>query len=244
VKRTETINDETVDSVSQNENGGVPGVQTNAATGETNIVAATSSPGTSNRTRKKVTNNHYEINKTTSTLAQSAGGMNRISAAVFVAQQFTGKGTNRVAEARKPEDLEKLKRIVQSALGAREGADSKDVITLEEVPFNDTQAVELTKQLVTQEKREMWLGLGRTLLYPGLALALVAFFWRAFKQTPNENIPVGVPIGETELPSRKKRDPGVVSVEVMNQLIRENPDNMTQAIRGWMTTGAAKQNKN
>ena len=79
---------------------------------------------------------------------------------------------------------------------------------------------------------------------PALALALIAFFWRAFKQTPNENIPVGVPIGEPEIQTRKKRDPGVISVEVMNQLIRENPGNMTQAIRGWMTTGAAKQNKN
>ena len=29
----------------------------------------------------------------------------------------------------------------------------------------------------------------------------------------------------------------LVTVEVLNQLIRENPNNMTQAIRGWMARG-------
>jgi hypothetical protein len=33
---------------------------------------------------------------------------------------------------------------------------------------------------------------------------------------------------------------GVVTVDLMNQLIRENPQNMTQAIRGWMTRGESK----
>ena len=245
VPRISTINDETVDSTTVNESSSASAAgQINQATGETNAVAAASTaPTTANRTRKKITNNQFELNKTTSTLAQAAGGLSRISAAVFVAQQFTGTGTNRLAQQRSPQDLEKLKRIVQSALGAREGTDSKDLITLEEVPFNDTQAVELTKQLESQQKRDLWMEIGRSAIYPTLAIALIAFFWRAFKRTPNENIPVGVPIGEAELAARKKRDPSIVTVDVLNQLIRENPDNMTQAIRGWMTTGA-KPNKN
>ena len=35
-------------------------------------------------------------------------------------------------------------------------------------------------------------------------------------------------------PGQPKRPP-VVTVEVLNQLIRESPTNMTQAIRSWMT---------
>jgi len=31
-----------------------------------------------------------------------------------------------------------------------------------------------------------------------------------------------------------------VTVDVLNQLIRENPQNMTQAIRSWMTRGEPK----
>src|ERR1041385_7111178 len=119
-----------------------------------------------NKTRKKITESKYEINKTTSTLAQTAGGVTRVSAAVFIAAQMTGTGTNRVANQRSPQDIEKLRRIVQSAIGAKEGADSKDVITVEEMPFNDSQALEITKQLETQQKRDMWIDVGRSLLYP------------------------------------------------------------------------------
>ena len=31
--------------------------------------------------------------------------------------------------------------------------------------------------------------------------------------------------------------PGIVTVDVLNQLIRENPANMTQAVRSWLARG-------
>jgi hypothetical protein len=94
----------------------------------------------------------------------------------------------------------------------------------------------------------MWIDLAKSLLYPGIAIVALIIFFRAFKRTPNENIPVGVAIGESDMDlnnriSRAKNgERGVVTVEVLNQLIRENPDNMTQAIRGWMTRGKAAKN--
>ncbi len=36
---------------------------------------------------------------------------------------------------------------------------------------------------------------------------------------------------------RSQESPGVVTVEVLNQLIKENPANMTQAVRSWLTRG-------
>jgi hypothetical protein len=58
-----------------------------------------------------------------------------------------------------------------------------------------------------------------------------------------------VPLGEPEMMDVNGRigrlrngERGVVTVDVLNQLIRENPDNMTQAIRGWMTRGKASKN--
>jgi len=35
--------------------------------------------------------------------------------------------------------------------------------------------------------------------------------------------------------------PGVVNVEVLNKLIKENPANMTQAIRDWMNKGRTSE---
>ncbi|MDX1952345.1 MAG: flagellar basal-body MS-ring/collar protein FliF [Verrucomicrobiota bacterium] len=257
VVRSSTINDENTDTSSMNTPvaGGIPGVDSNA-TGETNSVAT--APTTNNRTRKKVTKNEYEINKITSNLMQAAGGVSRVSAAVFIATKMEGTGTARKPVPRSKEELDKLRKIVQSALGIQENsATRKDEITLEEMPFNDQPALEVTQQLEKQETKQFWMNLAGQAVYPAIALGILLFFWRTFKKTPGESIPIGVPLGEFAMDSvtmpglkgngsngngmhGRKGQPGVVSVDVLNQLIKENPDNMTHAIRSWMAKGKGK----
>lgn len=248
VLRSATINDENTESTTPAVNGGAPGVTANAVT-DTNATTTASAMPNINQTRKKVTNNQYEINKTTSTQTQIAGGLKTVSAAVFVAAQTTGSGTNRIATPRTPEQLQKLQRIVQSALGitAEEGAN----ITLEEITFNDQTAVETAQLVDEQQRRDTWREWALTGAYVGGALIILAVFWRLFQRTPVDNIPIGIPLGEFatngehhgngngayKTNGNGKGKPGVVTVEVLNQLIRENPDNLTQAIRGWMTKG-------
>lgn len=247
VMRSSTINDEDTQTAGGPTAGGTPGAAVNSNTG-TNTTAVASSLST---TKKKVTNNQYEINKTTSTLQQIAGGLKRVSAAVFVAAQTTGSGTNRTVTARTPEEIQKLRRIVQSALGVtNEDAQS---ITLEEIPFNDQAAVENTRLMDEQQKRDSYLELAKNGGYILAAVAVLFAFWRLFKSTPMETIPLGVPVGELEeatadAGANGHHAPGtngngkprhnVVTVDVLNQLIRENPDNLTQAIRNWMTRGS------
>jgi flagellar M-ring protein FliF len=243
VVKTSVVDDETTDTTTMSENAAA---KVDPATGETNSVAS-ASPGTSNRTKKKTVNNQYEINKTTSTLAQAAGGVRNLTAAVFIAAQVTGTGTNRTTLQRSPQELEKLKRIVQGALGIKETTENPNQVTLEEMTFNDQQMVDLNQKFEVQQKRELWMEIASRSAYPLLGLIVIAFFWRAFKKTPNENIPIGIPLGQSEMDSTafpvngngfpgrgRNGQPGVVTVDVLNQLIRENPENMTQAIRGWM----------
>ena len=111
------------------------------------------------------------------------------------------------------------------------------------MPFNDQPVRELTQQLEQQEKRQVWLDLAQKLVYPALALGVIFAFWRMFQKAKAEEIRLGVPLangrangngnGQAVLPGK-----GVVTVEVLNQLIRENPANMTQAVRSWL--GRAK----
>jgi hypothetical protein len=88
-------------------------------------------------------------------------------------------------------------------------------------------------------------------------LGLVAFLvlLRTFKQTPVQEIPIGVPVGRLGAKNGNgngnghgnghprfgeftyEPEPGVVTVDVLNRLIKENPNNMTQAIRDWMNHG-------
>jgi flagellar M-ring protein FliF len=249
VARKATINDETVESTTAG-SGGVPGVASNTAPDATNTTGVAGVPLTNSRTKKKVTDNEYEINKITSTLMQGAGGIKRLSAAVFVAQRFEGTGADRKPVPRSPEELQKLRRIVQSALGIQEGDTTRnDEITLEEMPFNDAPALELTQQLDRQQRRQFWADLAQKLVYPALALGVLGLFWRALKQAKHDDIPIGLPLGDGHgnghgnghAPGHEaapnEPPPGLVTVEMLNQLIRENPNNMTQAMRAWLARG-------
>ena len=254
VVRIATINDENTDT-STSANGGVPGVAANTAS-ETNLASA--NPSNNSRVKKKVTNNQYEINKITSNLTQLAGGLKRVSAAVFVAARLEGAAPNRKVVPRSPEEIEKLRHIVQNALGIQANADSatQDLITLEEMPFND-QSIEETKDLGKQEKKQFWWNQIQGLVYPLLAAGVLFMFWRMLRQTPVEGIPLGVPIGQLDDGPQFQGNgrghgsgfgerqpggpPGIMTADVFNQLVRENPANMTQAIQTWLSRGKPTQ---
>lgn len=233
VVRTSTLNDETVDSVTTTpENSGVPGTQQNSNT-ETNTTAAAITPANSNKTRKKVANNQYEISKLTSNFTQAAGSIRRLSVAVFIAAPYEGAGATRTLTNRTPEQLDKFKGIVRSAIGIQDTGDPlrKDEITLEEIPFNDRPQIEMSQKIDQDEKRQFWINLGKNAVYPVLALVIFSMFWRMLKRTP-ETIPIGIPLGDSSRNVGPKEP--VISVDALNQMIRENPSNMTQAIRGWV----------
>jgi flagellar biosynthesis/type III secretory pathway M-ring protein FliF/YscJ len=158
---------------------------------------------------------------------------------------------------RTPEEVEKLRRIVSNVLGA--DTVRGDLITVEEMSFNDELATEVTHTLETQERRDFWWTLAHKLAYPALAIGVLLVFLLLFKRTAKDEIPLGIPVGRLTLnggngngngngngkghrPAYNERggeaSPEVVTVEVLNQLIKENPQNMTQAIRGWLERGA------
>ena len=255
ILRTSTLNDENTDSLSGSgtnsggaNSGGTPGTASNSSL-ETNNVAL--APATKSNTKKKVANNFYEINKVVNNLMQTAGGVKRLSAAVFVAARMNGSGTNRVAAPRTDAELTKLKSIVRSSLGIQEGADAlrKDEITLEEILFNDELGQDISLRLDQQQKSDFWWNLANAAVYPALALAVLLFFWRTFKRTPDDAILMGIPLsqltsanngngeanGGGNAYARASGTPPTVTVDVLNQLIRENPNNMSEAIRSWMT---------
>jgi flagellar M-ring protein FliF len=239
IPRIATINDENTETLNGSSGGGVAGLTTNDNS-ETNVVA--SAPTTTSHTKKKVTNNQYELNKTTSNLVQAAGGLRRLSAAVFIATRYEGTGTARKPAPRPKEELEKLRRVVQNALGIQETDPQRhDQISLEEMPFNDAPVTKIAEQLREQQKHEFWWNLAGKGFYPLAALGVLFIFWRQLKRTPADaSMPLGIPLGEltgNHNNGHGRSQPPVVTVEVLNQLIRENPENMTQAIRSWAGRG-------
>jgi flagellar M-ring protein FliF len=256
VVRTQTKNDESTDSLTSS-SASPAGISANTGT-ETNATQS-ASPVTNSKNRKTVANVEYEIGKTTSNVLQAAGGIKKLSAAVTVAARMEGTGADRKAVTRPPEEIEKLRRIVLSAVGVDDTRG--DSVTLEELPFNDQFATDVTHELEQQQKHELWWNLLRSASYPALGALALLILLRLLKRTPIQEIPLGVPVGRLVgayraggngkgnaqgQPARAGEwsldaQPGVVTVDVLNRLIKENPANMTQAIRDWMNKGRTSE---
>lgn len=257
VARTTTIDDSTTVSATA-ANNGAAGVAANANLDTTTNAPGAGGPQTTSQTKKKSTTSAFDVSKTVSTIQKSPGDIKRLSAAVFVAVKVEGTGAERKVVPRTEDELKKISSIVQSALGVQQTNDMGriDELTLMEIPFNETLNLELNKQLdVTQQHLFYW-DLVRNLIYPGLAMVVLFFFWRTFKRTAPDHLPVGVPLSQFAgngqhhgnghgMPDWSKTpEPGVVTVDVLNRLVRENPDNMSQAIRTWLTRSVKPGAKN
>jgi flagellar M-ring protein FliF len=248
VIRTQTKNDENTDSATSSSSSPV-GISANTST-DTNAAAGAAGPVNNSKNRKVTSTVDYEIGKTTSSTVQAAGGIKRLTASVTVAAKMEGTGADRKVVPRSPEELTKLRSLVSSAVGV--DLARGDTMTLEELQFNDQFAADITKELDLQQKHETWLNLARNWSFPALGVVALLILLRLFKQTPVQGIPIGVPVGRLmahhngnghgKFGDPFEAPPGIVTVEVLNKLVKDNPANMTQAIRDWMSKGRTPEN--
>ena len=249
VVRTQTKNDENTDS-STTSSTTPAGISGNTPSAGTNTTQVASAPVNNTQNHTTTSTVEYEIGKSTSSLVQTAGGIKRLTASVSIAAQEQGTGDARKAVPRTPEELEKLRSVVASAVGI--DTTRGDTIALEELPFNNDFATEVTHELDQQQKQDFWWDLARNATYPALGVVVFVILLRLLKRTPVQDIPLGVPVGRLmathngngnghghapKFGEAYDSPPGVVTVEVLNRLIKENPANMTQAIRDWMNKG-------
>jgi flagellar M-ring protein FliF len=244
VIRTQTKNDENNDSTTSAGNNGLTGITPNTSI-ETNSTQTAGAPLNNSRNRKTTSTVEYENAKSVSNSIQSAGGIKRLTAAVTVAAHFDGEDTERKIAPRSPAELEKLRRIVESAVGI--DSTRGDQITLEELAFNEQFATGVNHDLDQQKANLLWWDVAKNAVYPALGVLALIVLFVLFKRTPVQEIPIGVPVGRLVAGKTstatgqdawtREAQPGVVSIEVLNRLVKENPANMTQAIRDWMSKG-------
>ena len=123
-------------------------------------------------------------------------------------------------------------------------ANRKDEITVEQLPFNDQPAIDLSQRLETDGQRQFYWEIGRNVFFALLALGMLVFFLKLLKKTSGE-IPVSIPLNDLDgagAESGRRKPPGMVTVEALNSLIRENPASVGQAVRSWLGTGGNKSN--
>jgi flagellar M-ring protein FliF len=237
VARSTTSTEEANNSTTSN-NGSAVGVAANTAS-DTNKAAAAAVAANATTTKRKTVSNQYEINKTVSNILDISGGLKRVSAAVFVAAKTEGTGADRKTVPRTPEEIEKLRKIVQSALGLQlNDPTRKDEITLEEMPFTEVFPVEVAQEIQKQQSHEFIWEIARNAGYGLLAVVVLFVFLRMFKKASAETASMGIPLSANGN-GKARTEEGIVTVEVLNRLIRENPATMNQAVRTWINRAPA-----
>jgi len=241
VVRTQTQNDEINRSLEARRDDTV-GVPANTPDGG----PAGPSGQTQNTTEESRKNRSvtYEINRTTSEVVKAPGGVRRLSAAVFIAKRYEDRNGTMAEAPRNPQEIESLRQMVINALGVdpRFAGGDAPIVTLAEsdfVPPEDLAAMHPPS--VTQEVMK-WVDILRNFVAVGFAAIMFLIFLRMLKRHKPE--PISLEVVEENGPSKKGGE--VVprlTPELLNELIREKPENVSTALRNWALE-AGNTNKN
>ncbi len=174
--------------------------------------------------------NTYELNRTTTNAVRAPGGINHLSAAVFIAPK---------AKPRTPEEIESLRKMVANALGvkAENPQEIARSVTIQETAFENPPA---PKSGGVGELVGKYSDLLKNIGAGAIAVVLLLFFLRMLKQTKPDEIPFELfrPAGASGAAGNGQS--GNITPDLLNEMIRQRPANVGVALRGWMANGNSK----
>jgi flagellar M-ring protein FliF len=186
--------------------------------------------------RKSKTQN-YEINKTVTNTQKNPGAVKQLTAAVFVSQRPKTNPADAAAPARTQAELDSLRQMVVNALGiqAATPADLTRIVSLQEVAFETTPI----DTAVSPERILSYVETAKPLLTVLLAGGIFYFFVRMLRRTKAEEGRFElIETDDQRLLNGKSAAgaPGreLISPEMLNELIRQKPDNVAASLRGWL----------
>jgi flagellar M-ring protein FliF len=222
VVRTETTTDDTtVTNETENAQGGEAGASANVPGFRGEGPSAQKLLKNSEQTKKNKTQN-YEINRITINSVKGPGSIARVTAAVFVATK---------AQPRTPAEVESLRRMVANAIGIKgEDKELAKVVTLEEVAFEAPAEPKAGMADVVLAHPDLL----KNGIAVAVALVLFVMFLRMLKSTKPDEIPVEL-LTVQRSAQLEGAGPGPVTADMLNDMIRQKPDNVGLALRDWMT---------
>ncbi|MEN9841943.1 MAG: hypothetical protein RL376_1743, partial [Verrucomicrobiota bacterium] len=219
--------------------GGVAGVAGNTP-GAPAQPAEADRPTVTNAQNRKNQSVNYEINRTTTNVRRNPGGIKSLTAAVFVAAR--GPAADGTAAApRTPAELDGLRRIVINALGVKPAAGQNldELVSIQESPFQAPVVDENIKRIATETRVQGWVETASRYIAVAIALGAFFIFFRMLRTQRPEPVPVellsATPAGNASRGSAS----GNLTPELLNELIRQKPANVSTALRDWV---GAKRN--
>lgn len=232
VARTENLMEDSATTFEKTDAAGAAGVAANVPQ-QPPTAADAGKPTKNSVTTKTSRTQNYEINRTTTNTTKNPGSITRITAAVFLKPPTAKEGAAQAAP-RTPEETSKLRQMVANALGvtARTSEELDRMVSITELPFAHVATASIAPESGFSSLRE-FLGPGAALL---LASAVFLVFFRAIHKTKPEQITFELIEDDSPqlhlLPQTKDHK---ISPELLNDLIRQKPENVSATIREWLS---------
>jgi flagellar M-ring protein FliF len=210
-------------------------------------------PVNTTETNRKTQTTAFEINRTLTNVVRNPGSIKSMTAAVFIAQRFevppppaAAAGAPAAAvvdqkpvpKPRTPQELQALRQIVINALGLKlaQGQTPESLVTIQEQPFNTETVTEQIATIQSETRVQSWLTVGSRYLPVAIGAALIYLFLRMLKKQKLEPVPVEL---LSEAPTVTQRsnlqlNSGSLTPEMLNDLIRQKPENVGTALKDWM----------
>jgi flagellar M-ring protein FliF len=223
--------------------GGVAGISANVPDRNSGQPDQARPVNTTETTRKNHTTS-YEINRTLTNITRNPGAIKGVTASVFVGQRLAplpagaAVDAKPTVQARTPEEMQALRQIVMNALGLRlaPGQAPETLVSLQEVPFQTEPVSQQIAAIQTETRVQSWIETGSRYFAVIVALGVFYVFWRILKKQQLEPVPVEL---LSDMPTRIQRgayqlNGGSLTPELLNELIRQKPANIGNALRDWV----------
>jgi len=178
-------------------------------------------------------NTQYEINSSTVETVQAPGDVERLSAAVFVAQQrdpATGNPT-----PRSEEELQNLRQMVANVLGLDPASPIDSLITVRETSFSYAEELQNVPEPSIMEQVVEYSDIIRNVIALAVAIGMFMVFVRMLKRYRPEPVTMQ-PVQEVSSSETKQVAP-TITPELLNDLIASKPENVGTALQDWVNNG-------
>jgi flagellar M-ring protein FliF len=231
--------------------------QSSAGAGVTaNASSSSESTTKSNEDKKENTSNTYQVGKTIESHVMGAGAIKRLTIALMLNQRkATGAGAK--PTPRTPEEIKALESIVKEAVGFTTSDARQDSIETQEVAFADVfdEAAPVAPKSTMQAQLNNYLPYVTQGCLALLAVGILLYFRSVFLSSGSKTTNAEPDSFETLLnnysiqtnglgaangltPTRTGSNgvtvPNVLTPQELSRLIRENPDNASQALKQWL----------
>ncbi|MBN1404009.1 MAG: flagellar M-ring protein FliF [Opitutales bacterium] len=238
VVRNQSQTDEVNRTSEVRTNSGVVGVAANTPDA---AAAAPAEPSNNSEESRKNKSVSYEISHSRVETVKAPGGVNRVSAAVFIARRYTGEGAERVENPRSADELEQIRQMIVQAIGVEEPQGSPvPLVTLAEADFVPQVDLAEESQPDMVETIFSWVEMLRNFIAVGVAAIIFLVFLRILKRHKPESY--SLEIMDEDISGGKKGSDVAprLTPELLNELIREKPENVSTALRNWALESGKK----